>query len=83
MEREIKKFMLQILLHADGLPVTDDSLRRLARNGFEHVALTAGDLGQWIDDLEAVGLIAGTVDEVFGRMWALTPKGRIKAQQLK
>ncbi|MGA2243804.1 MAG: hypothetical protein ABSH48_02300 [Verrucomicrobiota bacterium] len=83
MEREIKKFILQILLRARAMPMTDDSLRRAVRSGFEQVAITSGDLGQWIDALETAGLIAGTNDEICGLLWALTPKGTIKAQQLR
>jgi hypothetical protein len=32
---------------------------------------------------EVAELISGTSDQVFGLMWALTPRGKIKAQQLR
>jgi hypothetical protein len=81
-EREIKTFLLKALLAAHPSPMPDDSLRGAIRGAFPHVALTGGDLGQYIRTAESQGMIAGTNDEVFGLMWALTPQGKIRAQSL-
>lgn len=81
-ERDIRAFLLRALLAANG-PMKDSTLRQLIRNGFSHLDFTAGDLGGHISSAEEVCLIAGTNDDTFGLMWDLTPKGKIKAQQLK
>lgn len=81
-DREIKTFILRALHAANGAPMTDDTLRSAVRNAFAHVALTTAELTGHIKDVEESNLISGAHDEVFGLMWALTPKGKIKAQQL-
>jgi len=81
-ERDIQAFILRAVNHARG-PITDSTLRQIVKNGFSHIDFTAGDLGAHIARAEENLLIAGTNDEVFGLMWDLTPKGKIKAQQLK
>jgi len=82
LDRDIRIFVLRALLATLGSPMPDDSLRSAVRNNFPHVAITQGELRELIQSTEAAGLISGTNDEVFGLMWALTPKGKIKAQQL-
>jgi len=81
-DREIKTFILRALHAANGSPMTDDSLRAAIRNAFAHVAFTSADIKDHITACEDANLIGGTNDEVFGLMWALTPKGKIRAQQL-
>ena len=81
-DREIKTFILRALHAANGSPMTDDSLKAAVRNAFAHVAFTANDLSDHVKGCEEANLIAGTNDEVFGVMWALTPKGKIRAQSL-
>ena len=82
-DQDIKIFVLKTLLAADGQPITSEVLLNGMANHFQHVALTRGEIRQIILTLECQGLMAGTNDDVLGVMWALTPKGRIKAQQLK
>lgn len=82
LERDIQIFILRALLAASGSPMTDDALRQAIRTAFAHVAFTASDITAHISRVESNTLIAGTNDEVFGLMWALTPKGKITAQQL-
>ena len=81
-DREIKIFLLKALLAANGSPMPDDSLRSAVRAAFPHVALTTADISEQIKRAEAENFIAGTNDEVFGVMWTLTPKGKIRAQLL-
>ena len=83
MEKQIRQFILKALLAAKGSPLPDSSLRDAIKAAFPHVAFSAGDLGEHIKDAEDFSFIAGTNDEVFGMMWALTPKGKIRAQQLR
>ena len=82
MERELKQFMLRALLQAKDSPMTGTALRTAATAVFSHVAITTGDLNQWIREMETANLIAGTADDVLGTVWMLTPIGKIKAQQL-
>jgi len=82
MEREIKSFILRALLAAKGDPMQDETLRAAVRNAFAPVVITVGDLKQFITECESAGWIAGTKDDLLGLVWALTPKGKIKAQQL-
>ena len=82
-DRDIQILILRALLAANDSPMTDDTLRQAVRSAFMHVAFTAADLRDHILRAEAAELISGTTDEVFGTMWALTPKGKIKAQQLR
>ncbi len=81
-DRDIKQFVLKALLRAGNQPINDDTLRALVRSAFVHVTTTEADLGQWLHELEASGLITGTVDDVFGLMWTLTLAGKPKAQQI-
>lgn len=80
-DRDIKQWILRALLAAHK-PVTDEFLRQSIRSAFIQVTFTAGDLKGYIADLESAGLIAGTNDDIIGPVWALTPAGKIKAQQL-
>ena len=82
MERELKTFILKALLAAKDLPLPDTTVRQAARSAFPGVAITTGDLGQLIGELEAANLIAGTRDDLSGIVWLLTPKGKIRAQSL-
>ena len=82
LERELRAFVLLALLQADGSPITDDALKAGARMRFSHVAFTAADLEGHVRGCEGEGWISGTQDELLGRVWALTPKGKIRAQQL-
>jgi hypothetical protein len=82
LERDIKTFILRALLAARDLPVTDDTLKLAISNAFRHVALTTSELNRYVRDCDEAALIAGTNDEIYGVMWALTPKGKIRAQQL-
>lgn len=81
-DREIKSFILRALLAAKDAPLTDDTLKAALRSVFAHVAFTGGDLTGYVRDCEAAGWIAGTNDDLLGVVWSLTPKGKIKAQQL-
>lgn len=81
--RDIQIFILRALLAANDSPMTHDELSQAIRTGFMRVAFTAADIAGHIIAAESCELISGTNDEVFGRMWALTPKGKIKAQQLR
>jgi hypothetical protein len=81
-DRDIKAFVLRALLAARE-PMTDDTLKAAIINAFQHVAFTAGDLTGYVKDCEAANWIAGTNDELLGLIWALTPKGKIRAQQLR
>jgi hypothetical protein len=81
-EREIRTFILRALLAAHGQPMTDDALKGAILNSFRHVAFTSHDLSEHIKDCERLALIAGTADEVEGLVWALTLKGKTRAQQL-
>ena len=83
LERQIRRFILVALLAARGTPMLDDTLRSAITTEFRHITFTAGDLGGYIKDAEELSLIAGTDDEDVGRVWALTPKGKIRAQQLR
>lgn len=81
-ERDIKHFILRALLRAKG-PMLVSTIIDAVRAGFMNSEVTTGDLLQYLRDLEETKLVAGTDDDVFGPMWDLTPKGKIKAQQLR
>jgi hypothetical protein len=80
--RDIKAFILRALLAAAGEPLTEETLKGAVFTRYSRVGLTDGDLRQWIREVESAGLIAGTNDDILGLVWSLTPKGKIKAQQL-
>jgi hypothetical protein len=81
-EREVRAFILRAMNKAPGA-VTDGWLRGVIKTAFHHIDFTAGDLGKHIASVETDNLISGTNDNTFGLMWALTPMGKITAQQLK
>lgn len=82
-ERDIKTFILRALLAAKDAPLTDDTLKAAVATAFQHVAFTAHDLTGYVRACETSGWIAGTSDELLGLMWSLTPKGKIRALQLR
>jgi DNA-binding PadR family transcriptional regulator len=43
---------------------------------------TQGDVMEAIRDAEASGYISGLSDDLDGRIWALTPKGQLRARSL-
>lgn len=83
LERDIQNFILQMMLAADGSPLTDESVRKNIRNGFNHVAFTAQEITSHISAVESKNLIVSTQDEIFGMLWGLTPKGKLAAEQLR
>lgn len=82
LERQIRQFILRALLAAKG-PMPDSSLKLAIHGAFPALAFTDADLRDHIKDAEEALLIAGTNDDVFGMLWDLTGKGKIKAQQLR
>jgi hypothetical protein len=80
-DREVKAFLLKALLAA-GKPVTEDFLRGAVASAFIQVTFTSHELRNYIAQLEQSGYLAGINDDVLGLVWALTPAGKIKAQQL-
>jgi hypothetical protein len=83
LERELKQFILKILLQAKEQPINDDTLKRLVRAAYHHVAIPAAALERVIGELKRSGLIAGVQDEIFGLAWTLSLKGKSKAQQIR
>ena len=81
-DRDIKVFIIKTLAAADGTPITRDTLKGITITQFQHATLTHGDLNGYIDDVERQGFIAGTQDMILGPVYAITPKGKIKAQQI-
>lgn len=82
-EREIQVFILTAFKAANGQPMTDAALRGAITTRFQHVAMTAKDVGAHIERAKGNGLISDAEDFVFGAMWALTPLGNIRAKQLR
>lgn len=80
LERDIRAFILRALLRWKK-PISASLLKEQIRTAFP-VAFTDGDLTQHIRECEDLELIAGATDDVFGQVYDLTPKGKIKAQQL-
>lgn len=81
LELAIRRFILKAILKAKG-PTPDSTIRDGIRAAWPSVTFTAGDITQHISETEECGLIAGTNDDTMGLVWDLTPKGKIKAQQL-
>lgn len=81
LELDIRKWILKCLRTATG-PVPENVLKMQIQSAFSNVAFTDGDLNEHIRGAEEWSLIAGTNDEVMGRVWDLTPKGKIRAQKL-
>jgi hypothetical protein len=81
-DQDIKRFILTYLVARNGEVVSGLELRGAIRGVFARVALTDGDLKNYTRQCEMSGWISGTTDELLGDMWALTPKGTIKANQL-
>lgn len=80
-DQDIKKCILRLLLAKNDEPATAVEIKLRVRGVF-NAALTEGDLDSLISQLEEANLIAGTRDELSGTLWALTGKGKIRAQQL-
>jgi len=83
LERDIRGFILKALLAAHDSPMPGDTLKGAITGAFPHVAFTGTELEKYLVDLKVMKFISDLDDEVFGPMWALTPKGKIRAQQLR
>jgi hypothetical protein len=81
LELDIRKWILKAILAANR-PMPEGVLKMSIRSAFTNVAFTDGDMDGHIRSAESAGLIGGTTDDVSGRVWDLTPKGRIPAQRL-
>lgn len=82
LESQIRRWILRAL-HAARGPMPETGLKSSIRGAFPNVAFTDGDLTGHIRGAEESNLISGTNDDVAGVMWDLTPKGKIRAQQLR
>ena len=80
-DQDIKKFVLRALLQKNGEPATATEIKLAIRTAFT-AAFTEGDLNSYIAQLEVDNYIAGTSDDLSGTLWALTGKGKIRAQGL-
>lgn len=81
-ERDIRAALLRALHAAKG-PMPETALKQHLRNVFAHVAFTELELHDHIIACETANLVAGINDEIGGALWDLTPKGKIRAQQLR
>ena len=80
---QARSTVLCTLLAARGTPVSDRALRDLARRQLLG-EWTELDLGDVVRDLELEGYITGITRDFDGqRVWTLTDKGQIQAQQLR
>lgn len=82
LERDVRVAILRALLAAKG-PMPETALKQHLRTLYSHVAFSDGDLKEHIVRCDDDSLIAGTQDDVTGMMWDLTPRGKIKVQQLR
>lgn len=74
--------ILRTLLAAGGNPLTAETIKTAVRGCFPGVAFTEADLTQRIRECEHHGWVIGTEDDLIGQTWALTVKGKLRAQQL-
>ena len=81
-DQDIKLFVLRWLVRKNDAVVSEAELKGAIRLTFHRVSFSDGDLNNYIAQCEEAGWLSGTQDELLGKMWALTPKGKIKAQQL-
>jgi hypothetical protein len=81
-ELDVRVWILKSI-HAARGPVPESVLKAQIQSAFARVAFTDGDLNDHIKDAQEAALIAGTNDDVMGRVWDLTPKGKIRAQALR
>lgn len=79
-EREIALFLLRYLVRKPGA-VSRTELKNAIRTAFT-ARFSDGDLNGYLEHTETVGWTSATTDELFGLMYALTPTGKIKANQL-
>ena len=79
---DVRIFILRALAAARGEPVPDDTLRQAIRTQFRHIAFTDAEISARIRDAQSASLITSATDDIFGRLWALTPKGALAAAQL-
>lgn len=82
-DTQVKAQMLRVLLQAAGQPIPHGTLCDALRLSFPHVSLTQADLERWIRDCEELQWIAGTADDLVGRVWGLTTKGELRAKNLR
>lgn len=80
-DQDIKKFVLRRLLQKRGDTASTEELKFAIRSAFP-VAFMDGELDTLIRELEDSNLIAGAHDDFGATIWALTPKGTIRAQAL-
>lgn len=81
LQTQIRLWILQAILAMNG-PMPETSLKVSVRAAFPSVAFTDADLTAAIKWCEEQKLVAGTNDELVGLIWDLTPRGKIRAQQL-
>lgn len=82
MNRVHAQFLLRALLAAGDVPMSDTALKASLRAAFFSERVTEADLNTTTRLMEERGWITGTADEFTGVLWTLTPKGRLRAQQL-
>jgi len=82
-DAQVKAQVLRVLLKASGQPIPQATLCDALRLSFPHVSFTQLDLNRWIADCEELQWIAGTEDELLGKIWGLTAKGQLRAQGLR
>lgn len=83
LDRDIKQFLLKVLLAANSEPMTDGSLKGAVITTWRHLAFSNETLDSYLADLVVNKFIVSTRDPVAGLVWALTLKGKTTAQQLR
>jgi hypothetical protein len=79
---QVRAFILKAIVANEG-PMRDADLKDAIRTRFNNIAFTDDALNQHIQDRADHKLIAGIDDPTDGKVWDLTPGGKIKAQQLR
>lgn len=79
-ERDLRIFLLRALQNCGDRPMPESALK----SSIELAAgrMTGFDLDQIIRGVESKGWIAGTDDELLGKLWMLTPKGKLQLAKL-
>lgn len=75
-----KIFALRALAHAGPEPMAESTLLATVRLGIPMI--TDGEAREVIRALEIDGYVGGINDDLLGRLWSLTPRGRVRVQNI-
>lgn len=82
MKQQLKRSLLVVLAACDGLPMPEDAMISAVMLNARPDMPTKADVVDALRAVESDGYVCGLTDDLTGRSWSLTEKGKHRARTI-